>query len=133
MTRKEARDFMMKVIFQMEASKDFDVNNKRAYFNNIDIDGQKEYCDNIYSLMCNKKDDIDEYIKKHSSWVLERIPKTDLASLRIGIIELAFLEGIPYQVAINEAVDISKKYGSEDSPKYVNGILSNVLADIKED
>ncbi len=135
MTRKEARDFMMKVLFQMESAKDYDVDNKHIYFKTKEdkLEGQKDYCDNIYSLFCNKKEIIDKKISKYSKWNLQRVPKVDLAVLRLSTIELKFMKEIPHQVVINEAVEISKRYGNEESPKYVNAILSNVLKTIDED
>lgn len=60
------------------------------------------------------------------NWRLERIAITDRNLLRIGVYEMAFRDDVPVQVAINEAVEIAKRYGSEDSPAFINGILDAV-------
>lgn len=129
MTRKEAREYMMQVFFQIEACNDYDVNNRENYMNLHKLQGQKDYCDNLYSLLCNKKDEIDAVLEEHSTnWKLHRMPKTDLAVLRLAACEIMYFEDIPKAVSINEAVDLAKKYGTDDSAKYVNGILAHVEA-----
>ena len=60
------------------------------------------------------------------NWRLERIAITDRNLLRIGVFEMLFCEDVPDQVAINEAVEIAKRYGSEESPAFINGILDAV-------
>lgn len=122
---------MMQVFFQMEACGDFDVNNKTDYMNQNRIDQkQRSYCNDLYSLICNKKDQIDSRIEAHSTgWKLSRMPKTDLAVLRIAACEILYLEDISPAVSINEAVELAKKYGTDASPKYVNAILGKVAED----
>lgn len=133
MTRTDAREFMMQVFFQMEACGDFDVNNMETYMNRQKLGGQKDYCSNVYSLLCNKKDELDAELEKHSkNWKLSRMPKTDLAILRLAACEIMYLGDIPQAVSINEAVDLAKKYGTDDSAKYVNGILGKLPADGRE-
>lgn len=127
MTRKEAREFMMKVIFQMEANNDFDVNNKSEYFKGIITKPHTDYCDTIYSLICNKIQEIDEKLSANSiNWKLSRMPKTDLAILRLAAAEILYMDDMPSPVAINEAVELSKVYGTDDSNKYVNAILKKI-------
>ena len=137
MTRKEAREFMMQVYFQMEACGDFDVNNKTDYMNQDRIDRkQRSYCNDLYSLLCNKKDQIDGRIEAHcTGWKLSRMPKTDLAVLRLAACEILYLDDILPAVSINEAVELAKKYGTDASPKYVNAILGKIAedAEIAED
>jgi transcription antitermination protein NusB len=60
------------------------------------------------------------------NWRLERIAITDRNLMRIGVFEMLFCEDVPDQVAINEAVEIAKRYGSEESPSFINGILDAV-------
>lgn len=124
---------MMQVFFQMEACGDFDVNNQTNYMNQQKLSGQKEYCNTLYSLLCNKKDFIDEQLEEHSNkWKIGRMPKTDLAILRLAACEIMYLEDIPQAVSINEAVELAKKYGTDESAKYVNGILGNLTPESKE-
>ena len=127
MTRQDAREKLMTILFQMEMRDDFDVDNMDLYLEEEKWKKQEEYAENILSLACNYKDDIDACISKYSTkWALNRIPKTDLAILRLATIELVYCDDIPDSVAINEAVDLSKKYSDEKSPSYINGILASI-------
>ena len=127
MTRKEARELMMQVFFQMEACNDFDVNNRETYLSQDVVRSQRDYCNELHSLLCNKKAEVDEMLESYSSWKLNRMPKTDVAVLRVSACEMVYLN-IPAAVSINEAVDLAKMYGTEDSAKYVNAILGKVAA-----
>ena len=118
---------MMQVFFQMEACGDFDVNNREKYLSQDVVRSQRDYCNELYSLLCNKKDEIDEMLEAYSSWKLNRMPKTDVAVLRVSACEIVYLN-IPAAISINEAVDMAKMYGTDDSAKYVNAILGKVAA-----
>lgn len=121
---------MMQVFFQMEATGDFDVNNREEYMNQQKIAAQKDYCNELFSLLCNKREEIDCKLSCYSTkWKLDRMPKTDLAITRLAACELLYLTDIPAAVSINEAVELAKKYGTEDSGKYVNAILGKIASD----
>ncbi len=116
----------MQVFFQMEACNDFDVNNREKYLSQNVVRSQRDYCNELYSLLCNKREEIDEMLETYSkSWKLSRMPKTDVAVLRVSACEMVYLN-IPAAVSINEAVDLAKLYGTDDSAKYVNAILGKV-------
>lgn len=75
--------------------------------------------------------EIDELIKKHlDSWEFSRISKVDLAILRISVYPLLYQKDLHPSIVINEAVDISKEFGSDDSYKFVNAILDNIKKEI---
>ena len=121
---------MMQVFFQMEACGDFDVNNRENYKIDKRLNSQERYCSDLFSLLCNKKESVDSLLEKHSkAWKISRMPKTDLAILRLSACELLYLRDIPEAVSINEAVELAKKYGTADSPRYVNAILGRVCAE----
>lgn len=72
-------------------------------------------------------DQIDNTIGDHATnWRLERIAVTDRNLLRVAIFELLFQDDVPAQVAINEAVEIAKRFGTQDSPAFINGVLDAV-------
>jgi len=74
-----------------------------------------------------KRHEIDAAIREHATnWRLERIAVTDRNLLRVGVYEMLFTDDVPPQVAINEAVEIAKRFGSDDSPAFVNGVLDAV-------
>lgn len=130
MTRNQAREFLMTIAFQMDILNDFDVDKDYIYLNR-DLGKQEEYCEELFSILCNKKSEIDEEIQKHSKkWKISRMPKTDIAILRIAVGEILYSD-IPTSVAINEAVELAKKYGEENSPSYINGILGGISRDRK--
>lgn len=128
-TRKEAREYMMQVIFQMESNKDFNVDSIERYLDSNHINNKQwNYCNDTFSLICNKKEIIDETIDDNSkNWKISRIPKTDLATLRVAVCEILFEDDIPVQTSINEAVELAKVYGTDNSFKYVNAILASVV------
>jgi N utilization substance protein B len=76
---------------------------------------------------------IDRYITKYATeWPLEQITIVDRNILRIGVYELVFNKDIPAKVAINEAIEIAKTYGSESSGKFVNGVLGAIYKDMTD-
>ena len=130
MTRAEAREYMMTVAFQMDVLGDFDID-KKDRFLGMGIGKHYGYCSELFSIICNKKDEIDERIQeKCIKWNIERMPKTDIAILRVAVAEILYA-GIPDPVAVNEAVELAKKYGEENSPSYINGILGAIVKDKK--
>ena len=71
---------------------------------------------------------IDEILNANSvGWPVTRMPKTDLAIARLATCEIKYMEEIPVSVSINEAVEICKKYATEEDASFVNGILSSVV------
>lgn len=87
----------------------------------------KKTMDGIFSHL----DEIDNYIRKYATeWPLEQITYIDRNILRLGIFELIYAENIPPKVAINEAIEIAKAFGSDSSSKFVNGVLGSILNDL---
>ena len=77
--------------------------------------------------VCDNRDSIDEIISKYSdNWKVSRISRIDINILRIAIYEMLNLSNIPHPVTINEAVDIAKKYGNNESGSFINGIVDRV-------
>ncbi len=77
---------------------------------------------------------IDSIIRAHTdNWALERMPIVDRNLIRIGLYELLYEEDIPYSVSINEAVELAKIYGMEESSKFVNGVLGRIATELKEE
>jgi len=80
------------------------------------------------------KTDIDSILEKNAKrWKLRRMAGVDRNILRIGVFELCYCPDIPPRVAINEAVELAKEFGSEESPAFINGILDAVLKDRNRD
>ncbi len=78
-----------------------------------------------------KRKEVDEKIKSHAdNWDFDRIAKVDLSVLRLAVYELLFREDIPPVVSINEAIEIAKRFSTEESGRFVNGILDRVRKDL---
>ena len=129
MTRTEARELLMQLLFQMEVQHDFSAEAKNKFFEtNMKDRNQFEYMNNLYANVSNNLGEIDEKLEACSdNWKINRIPKVDLTILRLAICEILYSEDIPSQVAINEAVNLAKKYGSDESGKFINGVLGRVV------
>ena len=88
----------------------------------------KRYIHKIIKAYRDKKDDIDGVIKELASgWDIDRLFKIDKDILRISITELLFIKDAPVKVVIDEALDLAKKYSTDDSPSFINGILAKVV------
>lgn len=129
MSRTKARELLMQAIFQMEAQKDKSVKMldnliKEKKLNRKDVD----YLASTYKYLCWHLEDIDEMIDAASDkWKVKRMPKADLAILRLAVCEAVYCENIPAPVAVNEAVELAKIYGGEESPSFINGVMGKIL------
>ncbi len=86
-----------------------------------------EYFKNVTSGVISKKQELDDLISKFLvKWTISRLPRMDLAILETAAYEILYVDEVPTSVAINEAVKLSKKYGTPDSSSYVNGVLSSL-------
>lgn len=133
MNRTEARELLMQIAFQMEAQGDFSEEALSRYFElNPESENakQKKYISSVCEALRNNKKEIDGAIEKYSKgWKLNRIAKVDLSIMRVSLAESYYLpegECTPVGASINEAVKIAKKYGSDNSGKFVNGILGEI-------
>lgn len=89
-----------------------------------------DYTKEILTGIDREKDAIDKLVKDAcDNWRLDRITYVDINILRLGIYEMLFSEDVPPKVAIDEAIEIAKKYGNEDSREFINGVLDRVLKD----
>ncbi|MBM7614004.1 transcription antitermination factor NusB [Alkaliphilus hydrothermalis] len=131
MNRKLAREFCMKMLFEMGIHNNFDVNliKGRLEEENESIEVQQmEYIQDLLKAVIENKATLDEIIVAFSKgWKLDRIAKVDLAILRIGLAELLYMDNIPFAVSINEAIELAKKYSTNESASFINGILGRYV------
>lgn len=128
MTRKDAREYCFKLIFEYEVQKN-SAKELLSYFaeNEIELGNQTEYVEAILNKTLDNLCVIDETIEKNTKgWRITRLPKVTLAILRLAVCEILYMEDIADGIAINEAVEIAKTYNDEKNGKFVNGILSSV-------
>ena len=128
MTRKEARELLMQLLYQMELMNDYEEATQNAYIEkNFVKTNQKDYAQNLIKAIVENKDAIDEKLNGASNkWKTSRMSKVDLSILRLAACEVLFMDDIPDAVAINEAVDMAKKYSADESKAFINGILGNI-------
>jgi len=130
--RHEARKLSMSVIFAWAfLSKDTQVD-KELSMEILDIkDFDQELYNRIYKGVMGNIQEIDTEIRKSApEWPLDKIAKIDLACLRISIYELKYAKNIPMKVAIDEAVELSKEFGGDNSSKFINGVLGTLTETI---
>ena len=125
MKRSQARELTMQMLLSMEARNDFSPECRDAFLEFYPPENQKAYVNGVYGAFADHIEEVDALIEVNAEhWHKDRIAKVDLAVLRLAIAEMTFLEEpTPEGVAINEAVELSKKYGSEESGRFVNGVL----------
>ena len=91
---------------------------------------EKAYFDKVTSGIKERENEIDKMIlSKLKNWTIERIFKIDLAILRLAVYEIMYFENMPPKVAVNEAVELAKKYGNDSSYNFVNGVLREIIKD----
>ena len=131
MNRTAIREHAFKLIYSIEVQKQKKLEEAiELYFasNNIENPNAKEYIkDAVLGIEKNEKEITEKINEKlKPTWKIERISKVNLAILKLAIYEIVYKK-IPYKVAINEAVEIAKKYGDENSKKFINGILASIV------
>ena len=127
MARKEAREFAMQAIFQMEVQSDFTSPDIEKYLTREELGEQKSYVKQLLTLISSNIETIDQVINHNSQgWPTTRMAKADLAIVRLAVGEILFMDEVPNAVAINEAVNMAKRYGTEQSPKFINAVLGKI-------
>ncbi|GMQ57778.1 transcription antitermination factor NusB [Vallitalea sediminicola] len=130
MNRRIMREHIFKLIFAMEFNEEERFTDRvEVYINELETsDTAKEYIKDKAISIYEKLETIDEMINGCAeNWSISRMSKVDVSILRVAIFEIKFDEEIPTNVAINEAVEIAKKYGGDHSSSFVNGILAKVV------
>lgn len=102
-----------------------------AEFTTLDSQSEvKEYAIEIAEVFQKNHKEIDDTIQKHArNWDLQRLVKMDKDILRIAIVELLFIKDAPMKVIVDEALELAKKYSTDDSASFINGILAKVIVE----
>ncbi len=130
MNRSAIRENAFKMIYGMEIQKEYNREQLELFINenNIEEKSAVEYLNAIFNGIQESKDVITELISKNlkKEWTIDRISKVNLSILEIAIYEIKYLK-LPFKVAINEAVELAKKYGDDVSPTFINGVLASIV------
>lgn len=134
MSRKQAREGAMKLLFQMQSTQDYSKDTLDIYLDNFIFDEKEElYIRDSINYIVDNLSYIDENIEKHlQGWTIYRLAKVDLSALRIAVYEILSRDDIPVEVSINEAIEIVKKYSKEDSFKFINGVLGGFVRELDD-
>jgi N utilization substance protein B len=135
MSRKQAREDLYKLVFEFLFHGNANEETYKIITNNLDLNADdKNYLRESYIGIIANFEEITAKIEKYSKgYSIERIFKPDLAAIIIAVYEITKNENIPPQVSINEAIELVKKYSSEKSYSFVNGILSSVVKELKDE
>ena len=132
MKRRELREHIFEILFRVEFMNETDMEEQMELFFEDLAEARPadvEYIKNKYQAVREKMPMIDIMIdEKSTGWKTSRMGKVELTILRLAVYEMLFDEDVPATVAINEAVEIAKKFGGDDTPAFVNGILAKVAA-----
>ena len=131
MYRREAREHVFKLVFLKDFYKDEDyVRQCGLYldqFPELSEDDRREVLE-IAEAVFLRSEEIDEMLNRLSEgWKTKRMNRVDLSLLRLAVYEIRYDDSIPEKVAVNEAVELAKTFGGEDSPAFVNAILGKIM------
>lgn len=133
--RTRARELALQFLFQMDFHDDTFLGEFEAFAHeelgeHKDADEAKRYARRLVEGVRAHLQDLDDLIKRAAhNWELARMAVADRNALRIGCFELLYDQGIPMRVAINEAIELAKKFSTEASGAFVNGILDRIRKD----
>ena len=131
MGRTELRQHIFKILFLIEFNGRDEMSEQiELYLDNLEELSEKDiaYIENKYRSVVEKVEEIDELLNANATgWKTARMNKVDLTILRLATYELKWDEDVPVGVAINEAVELAKKYSSEEGPSFVNGVLGKLV------
>ncbi|MCG6944187.1 MAG: transcription antitermination factor NusB [Deltaproteobacteria bacterium] len=132
--RRRSREMAIQVLYQVDMARS-DINEAlRLFCEHFKApDSIRDFAVELANGVDQYREEIDTLIRRFSEhWRLERMSAVDRNILRLAIFELLYRADIPAKVSINEAVDLGKKYGSEDSGSFINGILDRIRVDLEE-
>jgi N utilization substance protein B len=126
--RRKAREIALQMLYQMEVNPGELEAALELFWKGLSASQQvKEFVNRIVEGVHVRQEEIDQLLAKHSEhWRLNRMDRVDKSILRMGVFEIMFCEDIPVKVAMNEAVDLGKKFGAAESGAFINGILDKI-------
>lgn len=134
MKRSAIRELAFKLIYSIEIQKSENIEEQiEMYFecNNIEQEDAQKYIKDVVIGINENLNEITELIEKNlkADWDIERISKIDLSLLKLAIYEIKYTD-LPYKVAINECIELTKRYGEEKSKNFINGVLASIVKEM---
>lgn len=130
MTRREIREHIFLMLFRRDFHEVSELNEQmELYISELEKPSLEDYAYMTarFQSIVEKLSEIDSILSEAASgWKLNRMSKVDLTILRLAVFEMRFDEDIPVKVAINEAVELAKIFGGDESPGFINGVLAKL-------
>lgn len=126
--RREGRELALQLLYALELNpiKLQDMLQLFRENSNVAMEA-RNFAEELVTGVAANRDAIDKRIvEKSKNWAITRMDKVDLNILRMSVFELMFCDDIPRNVTINEAIEVAKKFGTEDSPSFINGMLDEI-------
>lgn len=134
MNRKRSREIAMELLFSMTLSKNTLEETMETFIEEYEMKIKTvdvEYINGLLKIVEDNMEAIDTKIEESlTNWKLDRISKVNISILRIAMAEILFLDEVPGKVAINEALEIARKYSDEKSISFVNGVLDKAFKEL---
>jgi len=127
-TRRKGRELALQALYQIEMTGDASADAIDLFLNHFEGGAKaKEFARRLVSGVVGQRAEIDGLIAQCTEhWKLMRLAKVDLMILRVATYELVFCSDIPLQVSLDEAIEIGKRFGTDDSATFINGVLDHV-------
>lgn len=134
-TRRRSRVLAMQALFDMDISQDISEERLEHFYNHFSPSKKTlPFFVKLTKGVIKYRAEIDTLIERYSSnWKISRMSCVDRNIMRVAIYEMLYCQDIPVKVSINEAIDVAKKFGNEESGAFINGILDSINNSIKKD
>ena len=133
-SRRKGREAALRILYFMDVSGVSETQAIKHYWGHLaeqESSEEQEFANTIVRAYAEHRDEVDESIRTSSHhWRLERMPIVDRNVLRVAIVELQRMTDIPKRVTLNEAVELAKRFGSEGSGSFVNGVLDRIATEL---
>lgn len=128
--RRRGRELALQALYQMEITGDTSPRALELFLSHFEGNAKaRDFARRLVSGVVTHREEIDRLVERCAdNWKLSRMAKVDLTILRIATYELLFCSDIPVSVTMDEAIEIGKRYGSDDSATFINGVLDQIAA-----
>ncbi|ABM24081.1 NusB antitermination factor [Shewanella sp. W3-18-1] len=127
--RRKARRLAVQAIYSWQLSGNNIADVEHEFLTEQSLDGvDVAYFRELFSGVATKKPQLDELIIPHLERPIDEVSPVEKAIVRLATYELTFRKDVPYKVAINEAIELAKAFGADESHKFVNGLLDKLVA-----
>lgn len=128
MTRSESREQAFILIFEKIFNPDVSVDEMKMTAVECGMFVLDDFAENLVYKAEECREELDAEIEKYlKGWKLSRLPRVALAILRLAVTEIRYFDDVPDSVSVNEAVELAKKYGGENDPSFINGVLGSLI------